>query len=93
MNGTPKATLLDAYERLAARDAGGGMPEHELESEKERLLAESEGPQVAERYRYERLYRAADYAGTLRLRVLLAVVVLSAMGAALAIAAWLLGGI
>jgi len=87
-----KATWLAAYERLAARDAGGGEADHELESERERLLEAGESPGLAERLNFERLYRSADQAGGYRTRLLLALVVLALVGGALAALAMLLGG-
>jgi hypothetical protein len=92
MSTAHKATLVEAYERLAARDAGGGVSDHELESERERLLADSESPQVAERLRYEHLYQSAELSGGYRAWALLALVVLAGVGTLLALLAWWLGG-
>lgn len=85
-----KATLRDAYERLAAREAG--VPEPELEAEKERMLAESESPEVAKRYRFERLYRIPEYATAFKERVLLMLLVFAVVGGGLTLLAWMLGG-
>ncbi|HEX9843187.1 MAG TPA: hypothetical protein VGC20_10575, partial [bacterium] len=63
-----KPTLIEAYERLAARDAGGGSSHHELESERERILDESEAPGAARRWQFERLYRSRDLAGGYKVR-------------------------
>ncbi len=87
-----KATWLAAYERLAARDTGGGEADHELESERERLLEAGESPGLAKRLNFERLYRLADQAGGYRMRALLVLAVLAALGVALAVLAALLGG-
>ncbi|HKJ00464.1 MAG TPA: hypothetical protein VKB51_18485 [bacterium] len=93
MNSTPhKATLIDAYERLAARDTGGGESDHELESERERMLTESESPEVAKRFQFDRLYRSEEAAGGYRARLLMVVAVVAGVGAVLALTAWWLGG-
>lgn len=88
-----KATLVEAYERLAARDAGGGLSDHELESERERILTESETPEVAKRAQFERLYKSPEAAGGYRSRVLLVVMVAVGMGVVLALVAWWFGGL
>lgn len=93
-NGTPhRATLIEAYERLAARDAGGAGSGHELESERERMLEESESPEVARRWQIDRLYDSAEAAGGFRRSGLLVVAVLAAVGGALVVLAWWLGHI
>jgi hypothetical protein len=92
INPAHKPTLLDAVERLAARDAGGDESQHGLESETERLLGEAETEQVAEQHGLERLYRSAATAGGPGWRLLRAALVLAAVGAALALLAWWLGG-
>ena len=96
LNGTEetrhKPTLIEAYERLAARDTGGETDDHELESERERLLAESEAPEVARRWQFERLYRSREMAGGYKARGLMFVAVLACVGGALALLAWYLGG-
>lgn len=88
-----KPTWVDAYERLAARDAGGGESDHELESERERLESDSESHTVAERAHFERLYESPEAAGGYRSRLLMVIAVAAAMGALLAIAAWWFGGL
>jgi ferric-dicitrate binding protein FerR (iron transport regulator) len=87
-----KATLRDAFERLAARDAGGGSTQHGLASERERLLEESEDPAAARRWFVERLYHSRDLAGGYKVRGLKAVAVLVGVGGALVLLAWWMGG-
>lgn len=88
-----RPTLTDAYERLAARDAGGGLADHELESERERLLTDSESPEVAKRAQFEHLYDSPEAAGGYRSKLLLVVGVVATLGVLLAVAAWWFGGL
>ena len=87
-----KATLTDAVERLAAREADGADADHELESERERMLGESEGEEVAVRARLERAYRTGDYMATHKGQLWAGLLALCAVGAALLALAWLTGG-
>lgn len=85
--------LLGAFERLAAREAGGGMPDHGVGSEKDRILAESEGPDASKRHQFERLYDSPELEGGYRWSVLKIVLVLVGLGSILAFAAFWLNGL
>ena len=80
--------MLRAFQRLAEREAGGGLADHQLESEKERLLWESEGSEAAERYRFERLYQSIELAEGPRATLLRVLLVLAAVGCVLGVVAW-----
>lgn len=88
-----KATWVDAYERLAARDAGGGGSDHELESERERILSESEGGDVAKREQFKHLYESPEVETGYRSQLLLVVAIVAGLGFLLALIAWWFGGL